>query len=118
PNSRSTGSFFKNPVVSGEKFFEVEGLAEEASVPHFPAGHGMEKIPAAWLIEKAGFHKGFCLGNAGISTNHSLALINRGGASAAEILDLKDLIVSGVASKFGIELVPEPIFVGFGMTHR
>lgn len=113
PNSRSAGSFFKNPIVSSEKLAEIEELVKGENVPRFAAGNGMAKIPAAWLIEKAGFQKGFCLGNAGISTNHSLALINRGGANAAEILRLKNLIVEGVFSKFEIELLPEPVFVGF-----
>lgn len=113
PNSRSAGSFFKNPMVSAEKLAEIEDLVKDETVPHFPAGKELTKIPAAWLIEKAGFHKGFCLGNAGISTNHSLALINRGGATAAEILKLKNLIVDGVFSKFEINLLPEPVFVGF-----
>lgn len=114
PNSRSAGSFFKNPIVSSEKFAEIEILANGGLVPRFPADNGMIKVPAAWLIENAGFKKGFGLGNAGISSNHSLALINRGGATAAEIVKLKDLIVTEVASKFGIDLHPEPIFVGFG----
>jgi UDP-N-acetylmuramate dehydrogenase len=71
------------------------------------------KIPAAWLIEQAGFQKGYRLGNAGISTKHSLALVNFGGASAAEIIALKEKIQDGVVQKFGILLEPEPVFVGF-----
>jgi len=73
---------------------------------------GLE-LPAAWLIENAGFHKGLALGNAGISTKHTLALINRGGASAAELLTLKEKIQHAVEEKFGIQLQAEPIFVGF-----
>lgn len=113
PNSLSAGSFFKNPVVSRKKLAEIENSLALRDVPHFPAGDDMVKIPAAWLIELAGFHKGFSLGNAGISTNHSLALINRGWATAEEILKLKNAIVNGVQSRFGIGLVPEPVFVGF-----
>jgi UDP-N-acetylmuramate dehydrogenase len=71
------------------------------------------KLSAAWLIEHAGFHKGFAMGRAGISTNHSLAIINRGGATAAEILALRDAIRAGVYEKFGVELVQEPLLVGF-----
>jgi len=111
PNRRSAGSFFKNPIGETDKFKELNARFN-GEVPHFPAGSGKEKIPAAWLIEKAGFQKGFEMGNVGISTNHSLAIVNRGGASAAEIVELKDAIQSAVNKKFGIELVPEPIFVG------
>ena len=71
------------------------------------------KIPAAWLIENAGFNKGFTLGNAGISTKHTLALVNRGEASAKELLALKDKIQKAVDARFGILLEPEPVFVGF-----
>jgi len=70
-------------------------------------------VPAAWLIEQAGFKKGFALGNAGISANHSLAIINRGSATSAEIVALKDLIQKSVADRFGIRLEPEPVLVGF-----
>lgn len=110
-NHRSAGSFFKNPIVAREKF---ESIADQypAQVPHFPALDSHVKIPAAWLIEKAGFHKGFVIGNAGISTRHTLALINRGGSTAAEILALKNRIQEAVSSKFDVDLVPEPIFVG------
>jgi len=71
----------------------------------------MVKIPAAWLVEHAGFQKGFALGAAGISSRHTLALINRGGATAAEILSLRDRIVAGVEKDFGIHLEPEPVLV-------
>lgn len=112
PNSRSAGSFFKNPIVSDEAY---RSLAKENDVivPHFAAGMAQVKIPAAWLIEQAGFQKGFRLGNAGISSNHSLAIINRGGASADEIVGLVKSIQSEVFKKFGIDLHPEPVFLGF-----
>lgn len=110
PNSRSAGSFFKNPIVEISKFEEIKRVHE--GVPHFEFGDKV-KIPAAWLIENAGFHKGYVLGSAGISKNHTLAIINRGRATAAEIIDLKDNIQAAVAAKFGISLVPEPVFVGF-----
>jgi UDP-N-acetylmuramate dehydrogenase len=71
------------------------------------------KIPAAWLIEQAGFQKGFTLGHAGISSRHTLALINAGDATARELILLKDKIRDGVLKRFGVELVPEPVFVGF-----
>ena len=110
PNSTSAGSFFKNPIVEREKLEEIRVGFER--VPFFEFGDKV-KIPAAWLIEKAGFHKGFALGNAGISTNHTLALINRDGASADEMLSLKKKIQGAVEAKFGIMLQPEPVFVGF-----
>ncbi len=110
PNSKSVGSFFKNPVVDREKLDEIR--LKFNAVPHFDFGEKV-KIPAAWLIENAGFKKGFELGKAGISSNHTLALINRGGASATEILVLKEKIYRAVISKFGIYLEPEPVFVGF-----
>ncbi len=113
PNSRSAGSFFKNPIVDRGQFEKIVNVSDVPSVPHFPAGENKIKVPAAWLIERSGFHKGFRCGNAGISTNHSLALVNLGQASAAEIVALKDKIQDGVREKFDILLRPEPVFVGF-----
>jgi UDP-N-acetylmuramate dehydrogenase len=111
PDCRSAGSFFKNPVVPQAKYDEVLAGAT-AAVPSFPAQRGFVKIPAAWLVEQAGFRKGYALGAAGISSRHTLALINRGGATAAEILALRDLIIATVEKRFGIQLEPEPVFVG------
>lgn len=119
-NHRSAGSFFKNPVVKPEKFFAIELLARQLSlisseqnVPHYPNIDGNIKIPAAWLIEKSGFHKGLARGRAGISTNHTLALVNRGGATADEILKLVEEIQTKVKDVFGVELESEPIWLGF-----
>lgn len=112
-NSRSVGSFFKNPIVNQSTLDSIEAVAAPTPVPHFPAGEGRSKVPAAWLIEQAGFRKGFVHGNAGISAKHALALINRGKATAAEIVSLRDMIAGRVCEQFGIELVPEPVFVGF-----
>ena len=111
PNRHSAGSFFKNPIVSQETF---EAIASRygRDVPSFPAVGGAVKIPAAWLIERAGFYKGFAMGAAGISTNHTLAIINRGGATAADILALASEIQMAVKSEFDIDLIPEPVFVG------
>ena len=111
PNSQSAGSFFKNPIVDIARFEKI--ASSLADVPHFAAGDGLVKIPAAWLIEQSGFSKGYRMGNAGVSTNHSLALVNFGGASASEIVDLKEKIQRVVAEKFDILLQPEPVFVGF-----
>ncbi len=113
PNSQSVGSFFKNPIIDDDRLTRLAELAGVASVPRFPAGDVKAKVPAAWLIEKAGFNKGLISGNVGISTNHSLAIINRGGAKAAEIIELKERIENAVAAKFEIVLIPEPIFIGF-----
>ncbi|MEO6333967.1 MAG: UDP-N-acetylmuramate dehydrogenase [Pyrinomonadaceae bacterium] len=113
PNSRSAGSFFKNPIVTTEQFEKIAANFRSGTVPHFPAGQGSIKIPAAWLIEQSGFSKGYRLGNAGISNNHSLALVNFSDASAAEIVGLKENIQAGVLQKFDILLQPEPVFIGF-----
>lgn len=111
PNRRSVGSFFKNPVVGRETLERIAALASP-EVPNFPVGGSSVKIPAAWLIEQAGFGKGYSLGKVGISSRHTLAFINLGGAAAADIVALKDLIQSAVFEKFDIQLVPEPVFVG------
>jgi UDP-N-acetylmuramate dehydrogenase len=118
PDCRSAGSFFKNPVITQELLQRVEVRSAAAVPPRFPAGPGDEninrvKIPAAWLIEHAGFAKGFTLGAAGISSKHTLALINRGEATATDIHALADMIRAAVASRFGIELEMEPEKVGF-----
>lgn len=123
PNSKSAGSFFKNPVVSRDKFQEIQSAAENSglleagkTVPHFALEDGEDgqvKIPAAWLIEKSGFHKGCVYGNAGLSANHTLAIINRGNAKARDVLELKNKIQTAVREKFGVTLKPEPVFIGF-----
>jgi len=109
---RSAGSFFKNPIVSKETFDEVANVRAEEP-PHFAAGPGQVKIPAAWLIENAGFRKGDRLGSAGISSRHTLALINGGNSTAAEVLELAEKIRGAVRRMFGIELEMEPVMVGF-----
>jgi len=107
-NTNSAGSFFKNPIVERTKLAELP-----ENIPTFNFDETNVKIPAAWLIENAGFEKGYTKNRVGLSANHTLALINRGGATAAEILSLKAEIKSKVKEKFGIELVPEPVFIGF-----
>lgn len=108
---RSAGSFFKNPVLSEEGYARM-AAASATSPPRFAAEEGRVKIAAAWLIEQAGFHKGFAIGNVGISSRHTLALINRGGATFEEITALRDAIVAGVEKRFGIKLEMEPVLVG------
>jgi UDP-N-acetylmuramate dehydrogenase len=108
---RSAGSFFKNPIVPAAI---LEGIAtalslDPATIPHWPAGEGQIKLPAAWLLERAGFVKGFALGEAGISSRHTLALINRGNATASDIGRLRDKIQQEVSARFNIRLEQEPV---------
>jgi UDP-N-acetylmuramate dehydrogenase len=110
---RSAGSFFKNPVVP---VTVLDSLAQELgvekkSIPAYPAQDGEVKLSAAWLIERAGYQKGYALGNAGISSRHTLALINRGGATAADVIALRDKLTDTIASRFAIRLEPEPVWL-------
>ena len=82
------------------------------NAPHFPAGDDV-KLSAAWLIEHAGFGKGFTHGNVGLSTKHTLAIVNRGGGTAAEVVELVRMIQERVREVFGVEIHPEPNFIGF-----
>lgn len=108
PDTRSAGSFFTNPVLTVD---EAGALPDGA--PRFPAGDGLVKSSAAWLIDQAGFAKGFGLpGPAALSTKHTLALTNRGGATAGDLLGLARTVRDGVAQRFGIVLEPEPVLVG------
>ena len=111
---RSAGSFFKNPIIGEEMLGSIAAAArlEASKVPHWPAGDGRVKVPAAWLLEHAGFVKGYADGPAGISTRHTLALTNRGGATCADIERLQERIVGGVKERFGVTLVREPVLVG------
>ncbi len=113
PDSASAGSFFKNPVIDSEQLRAVQAVVGTgAKIPQYPAGDGKVKLAAAWLVEQAGFRKGYRKERAGISTRHTLALVNRGGASAGEILALSEEIAAGVEAKFGVRLEREPVFVG------
>ncbi len=110
---RSAGSFFKNPVVSVETVRRIS-IAAGKEPPVFPAGDDAHaKIPAAWLIEQAGFAKGYRRGAAGISSRHTLALVNRGNATAEEILALAREIRAAVQDQFGVDLEMEPVLAGF-----
>lgn len=111
---RSAGSFFKNPVVPVSVLGAIAsavGVPVE-KVPHWPARAGSVKLAAAWLLEQAGFVKGYAMGEAGISSRHTLALINRGHASAADVAALRDAIRAEVRRRFGVELEQEPVMVG------
>ncbi|HET9132376.1 MAG TPA: UDP-N-acetylenolpyruvoylglucosamine reductase, partial [Terriglobia bacterium] len=111
PDCRSAGSFFKNPILTKEEFSRI--TSESGDVPCYPASDGNVKTSAAWLIEHAGFAKGYAPGPAAISRKHTLALVNTGGAQASDIVALAREIRRGVYDRFGIRLVPEPVFVGF-----
>ncbi len=120
PDCRSAGSFFKNPVIARSEFARLEesaraqGLLRDGErAPNFEAGEERVKVPAAWLIERAGFQKGHSKGRAGISSKHTLAIVNRGGATAREVVDLVREIQGRVMEAFGVALAPEPVFVGF-----
>ncbi len=113
PDCRSAGSFFKNPIVSERKFRELQAMIPTEHVPGRPVPPRAVKTPAAWLIERAGFSKGFSVGRAGLSSRHTLAIVNKGGATAVEVLNLARRIRDGVENRFGIRLVPEPVFLGF-----
>jgi UDP-N-acetylmuramate dehydrogenase len=115
PDSLSAGSFFKNPVVSPEQHEDLSkrAAAQGLTLPCYPALEKSKKISAAWLVEHSGFAPGYGLGHVAISSKHALAIVNRGGASAAEVLALKDQIQQRVAEIWGVRLEPEPVMVGF-----
>ncbi|HEV7502521.1 MAG TPA: UDP-N-acetylmuramate dehydrogenase [Vicinamibacteria bacterium] len=122
PNSRSVGSFFTNPIVPAEVADALEArllregvLAEGQRPPRFPAGEGRVKLSAAWLIERAGLAKGYGEGKVGLSSNHTLALVNRGGAAAADVVAFAREVRERVRARFGITLVPEPVFVNLSI---
>lgn len=109
---RSAGSFFKNPVVSEELAAQIAASSGK-ELPRFPASGGQVKLPAAWLIEQAGFAKGYAQGRAGVSSRHTLALVNLGGARAVDVLALAGEIGASVEERFGVRLEMEPVMVGF-----
>ena len=111
PDSRSVGSFFKNPIVSND-VLEMIRKSTMTEVVAFPEPDGRYKISAAWLIEQAGFHRGYPKGRAGISGKHTLAIVNRGGATAQEIVALAEELSSEVKERFGVLLDREPVLVG------
>lgn len=117
PDSVSAGSFFTNPVLDAEAFAALARrargrLGPGARPPAFPEPDGRVKTSAAWLIERAGFTRGLQRGRVGISAKHALALVNRGDATTAELVALAREIAAGVREAFGVDVVPEPVFVG------
>jgi len=124
PDTRSAGSFFTNPVISAARYADLQAkVAAEAGgevrIPHWPEPDGQVKVSAAWLIERAGFSRGFALAadpaGARVSGKHTLALTNPGQASTAGLIRLARQIRAGVAGAFGIELVAEPVLVGVAL---
>ena len=115
PDSKSAGSFFKNPVLSPVQHTDLIRRSNHRNlqVPIYPALSEQRKVSAAWLVENSGFKKGYVRGRVAISSKHALAIVNRGGASAAEIVVLRNEIQARVKENWGIWLETEPVFVGF-----
>ncbi len=121
PDTRSAGSFFRNPIVSSQTADRVERearrsglISAEENLPRYRAGQRDWKISAAWLIERAGFPRGYGSKRVGLSRKHALAVVNRGGATAEDVRSLVREIQAGVHETFGVELMPEVLYVGFG----
>lgn len=120
PNRRSVGSFFINPTLAAGEAGVVAAracaagaVADPSEVPRFPVPDGRVKLPAAWLVERAGFPKGTRRGPVGVSSRHALALVHHGGGTTAELLALAAEIQAAVRDRFGVALRPEPAFLGF-----
>jgi UDP-N-acetylmuramate dehydrogenase len=113
PDCKSAGSFFKNPVVSAEQLEDLKTRAAQKgfTLPSYPGLQTQHKISAAWLVEQSGFSKGYGFGSVGISRKHALALVNRGGATTAELLALRDEIQGRVETLWGVRLETEPVIL-------
>jgi len=119
PEHRTVGSFFTNPLLSPRAWERLRRRVWRQGIlppgedpPHFPAGSRV-KVPAAWLVERAGFPKGLRRGPVGIASRHALALVHLGGGTTADLLALAKEIRTAVAATFGVALEPEPAFLGF-----
>jgi len=120
PDSVSAGSFFVNPILTTAAFTDLQRrvaarFGDDVSIPEWPDADGSVKTSAAWLIERAGFHRGYGDGRAGISSKHTLAIINRGGATSGELVALAREMRDGVREAFGVTLLPEPTLVGISL---
>lgn len=122
PDSRSAGSFFKNPLLAPSDFLKLQEsvsrrplLSEQQPLPHYPQENGCVKVPAAWLIERAGFRRGETYGRVGLSTKHILAIVNRGGGTAHEVRAFARVIRERVQQLFAISLLPEPVPMGLDL---
>ena len=111
-NRRSCGSFFLNPVVDFPAFERAESAAGDPAMPRWREADGRVKLSAAWLIEHAGLRRGDGPGPVALSTRHSLAIVCREGARAADVAAFARDIRARVEARFGIRLVPEPVFWG------
>jgi UDP-N-acetylmuramate dehydrogenase len=111
PNGRSCGSFFVNPIVQRQALVGLQRVVGEP-VPHYEVDSERVKVPAAWLIERAGFTRGYRRGNVGLSTKHTLCLVAHDNATATELLSLAHQIRDTVKAKFEVDLQPEPVLVG------
>ncbi|MDB4942238.1 MAG: UDP-N-acetylenolpyruvoylglucosamine reductase [Labilithrix sp.] len=117
PDTTSAGSFFTNPIVDAATLAAIRErvqplLREGEAMPVYPEADGRAKLSAAWLIERAGFTKGYALGRVALSSKHALALTNRGGATTEELIALARSIRDGVSARLGVTLENEPVFVG------
>ena len=120
PDSRSAGSFFKNPGLSAKQYEELanRAAARGLKVPSYPALSQQSKVSAAWLVENSGFHRRYQKGAVGISTKHALAIVNRGGATANDVIALRDEIQAKVEQIWGVRLQPEPVLLGSSCFRR
>jgi len=112
PDARSVGSFFTNPVIGAAEAERVSARAGTAA-PSFPQTDGRVKLPAAWLIERAGFTRGTKDGAVGLSSRHTLAIVTRDGATAGDVIRFAARVARRVEGEFGVRLRPEPVFLGF-----
>jgi len=112
PDTRSVGSFFTNPLIDAGEAEQVAARAG-AAPPAFPQAGGRVKVPAAWLIERAGFARGTREGAVGLSSKHTLAIVTRDGATAADVIRFASRVARRVEALFGVRLRPEPVLLGF-----
>jgi UDP-N-acetylmuramate dehydrogenase len=112
PDTRSVGSFFMNPIVDAAHHARM--TSADGAAPGFAMPDGRVKVPAAWLIERSGFSRGYGAGVVGLSSKHPLAIVNRGGATARDVVALARRIQQQVVDRFEVWLGPEPTFIGFG----
>jgi UDP-N-acetylmuramate dehydrogenase len=114
PDSQSAGSFFKNPVLTEDQHeaLRQRAVARGLTLPSYPALETRKKVSAAWLVERSGFARGFGSGRVGISCKHALAIVNRGGATAADVIAFEQQIQQRVEEIWGVHLEPEPVMVG------
>ncbi|HAA54615.1 MAG TPA: UDP-N-acetylenolpyruvoylglucosamine reductase [Myxococcales bacterium] len=118
PNSQSAGSFFVNPIISDKQADQVaekmkHTLKQGEKMPRYPAGPGQSKLSAAWLIDRSGLHKGYGDGPIGLSDNHTLAIVHKGNGSTQALMTFAEHIREHVRKAAGVELVQEPVLLGF-----